>query len=195
LEIIHDANHKIRQNRECQSTKRLNMFSTHHIKKRGDYILSMENGKSKNADYVKLVAQIDKYWHKLFCDPITVLTPDGGTVILQPQRTNNILERFFRDFKRGYRKKTGNNSMGKVLQTITSDTPLVKNLQNPSYMELLLNGKQTIEEVFAQIDAQEARRRMISSEQSNERVPKPMQKIIAKPEFPITLRNILLSAN
>ncbi len=75
------------------------MFSTHHIKKRGDYILSMENGKSKNADYVKLVAQIDKYWHKLFCDPITVLTPDGGTVILQPQRTNNILERFFRDLK------------------------------------------------------------------------------------------------
>jgi len=62
-------------------------------------------------------------------------------------------------------------------------------------MELLLNGKQTIEEVFAQIDAQEARRRMISSEQSNERVPKPIQKIIAKPEFPITLRNILLSVN
>jgi hypothetical protein len=150
---------------------------------------------SKNTDYVKLVAQIDKYWQKLFCDPITVLTPDGGTVILQPQRTNNILERFFRDFKRSYRKKTGNNSMGKVLQTIISDTPLVKNLQNPSYMELLLNGKQTIEEVFAQIDAQEARRRMISSEQSNERVPKPIQKIIAKPEFPITLRNILLSAN
>ena len=150
---------------------------------------------SKNTDYVKLVAQIDKYWQKLFCDPITVLTPDGGTVILQPQRTNNILERFFRDFKRGYRKKTGNNSMGKVLQTIISDTPLVKNLQNPSYMELLLNGKQTIEEVFAQIDAQEARRRMISSEQSNERVPKPIQKIIAKPEFPITLRNILLSVN
>ncbi len=33
---------------------------------------------SKNTDYVKLVAQIDKYWQKLFCDPITVYSPDGG---------------------------------------------------------------------------------------------------------------------
>ena len=151
---------------------------------------------SKNTDYVKLVAQIDKYWQKLFCDPITVYSPDGGgTLMLQPQRTNNLLERFFRDFKRGYRKKTGNNSMGKVLQTILADTPLVKNLQNPSYMEVLLNGKQTIEEVFAQIDVQEARSLMISKEQSNERVPKPIQKMIAQPAFPVTLRNILLSAN
>ena len=151
---------------------------------------------SKNTDYVKLVAQIDKYWQKLFCDPITVYSPDGGgTLMLQPQRTNNLLERFFRDFKRGYRKKTGNNSMGKVLQTILADTPLVKNLQNPSYMEVLLNGKQTIEEVFAQIDVQEARNLMISKEQSNERVPKPIQKMIAQPAFPVTLRNILLSAN
>jgi len=149
---------------------------------------------SKNPDYVKLVAQIDKYWQKLFCDPIKVYTSDGGAIMQQPQRTNNLLERFFRDFKRGYRKKTGNNSMGKMLQTILADTPLVKNLQNPSYMELLLNGKSTLEEVFAQIDAQEARNLMTSKEQSNERVPKPIQNMINQPAFPLTLRNILLSA-
>ncbi len=85
--------------------------------------------------------------------------------------------------------------MGKVLQTILADTPLVKNLQNPTYIEVLLNGKQTIEEVFAQIDVQEARNLMISKEQSNERVPKPIQKMIAQPAFPVTFRNILLSAN
>ena len=81
-----------------------------------------------------------------------------------------------------------------MLQTILADTPLVKNLQNPSYMELLLNGKSTLEEVFAQIDAQEARNLMTSKEQSNERVPKPIQKMINQPAFPLTLRNILLSA-
>jgi hypothetical protein len=150
---------------------------------------------SKNPDYVKLVAQIDKYWQKLFCDPIKVYTSDGGSIMQQPQRTNNLLERFFRDFKRGYRKKTGNNSMGKMLQTILADTPLVKNLQNPFYMKLLLNGKSTLEEVFAQIDAQEARNLMTNKEQSNERVPKPIQKMINQPAFPLTLRNILLSTN
>jgi len=150
---------------------------------------------SKNPDYVKLIAQIDRYWQKLFCDPIKVYTPDGGTVMLQPQRTNNILERFFRDFKRGHRKKTGNNSMGKMLQTILADTPLVKNLQNPSYMEVLLNGKQTIEEVFAQIDDLEVRSFMTNMNQSNERLPKPIQKMISQPAFPMNLRNILLRAN
>ncbi len=44
--------------------------------------------------YVKMIEQIDKYWSKFFADPITVNTPDGPVVIL-PQRTNNILERFF----------------------------------------------------------------------------------------------------
>lgn len=43
-------------------------------------------------------------------------------------------------------------------------------------MELLLNGKTTLEEVFAQIDAQEARNLMTSKEKSNERVPIPIKK-------------------
>src|SRR5207253_2991607 len=46
-----------------------------------------------------MVDQIDKYQDKLFADPITVQTPHGPLVI-QPQRTNNIMERFFRDFWR-----------------------------------------------------------------------------------------------
>jgi len=62
-------------------------------------------------------------------------------------------------------------------------------------MEVLLNGKPTIEEAFAQIDAQEARRSMINMEKSNERVPKSIQKMIAQPAFPITLRNIIFRAH
>jgi hypothetical protein len=46
-------------------------------------------------DYRKMSEQIDKYWEKLFADPIMV-TSSAGEVTIQPQRTNNILERFFR---------------------------------------------------------------------------------------------------
>ena len=45
--------------------------------------------------YQKMVKQIDKYWDKLFPDPIQVATPTGP-VSLQSQRTNDILEQFFR---------------------------------------------------------------------------------------------------
>jgi hypothetical protein len=100
----------------------------------------------------KMARQIDKYGKKLFADPIAIYTPTGP-VTIYPQRTNNILEQFFRDLKRGYRRKTGNNSMRRALQAMLADTPLVKNLDNPDYMKIVLDGKADLEELFAELDA------------------------------------------
>ena len=44
--------------------------------------------------------------------------------------------------------------MGRALRTMLADTPLVKNLQNPRYMDILLDGKPTLEALFAKIDTQ-----------------------------------------
>ena len=96
----------------------------------------------------KMAEQIDKYGEKLFADPIAVDTPTGK-VTIYPQRTNNILEQFFRGLRRGQRRKTGNNSMSRMLRTMLADTPLVKNLDNPDYMEVLLDGKANLEELFS----------------------------------------------
>jgi hypothetical protein len=98
----------------------------------------------------KMANQIDKYGDKLFADPIEVDTING-LVTIYPQRTNNILEQFFRSMRRGHRRKTGNNSMCRMLQTMLADTPLIKNLDNPVYMEILLDGKATLEELFAEV--------------------------------------------
>ena len=98
----------------------------------------------------KMAKQIDKYSHKLFADPIEVDSPTGP-VTIYPQRTNNILEQFFRNLRRAYRRKTGNNSMHRALKTMLTDTPLVKNLDNPEYMAILLEGKANLEELFAQM--------------------------------------------
>jgi hypothetical protein len=54
---------------------------------------------SSDTSYHKMVKQIDKYWDKLFADPIRVGTPTGE-VIIQPQRTNNLREQSFRFLKR-----------------------------------------------------------------------------------------------
>lgn len=97
-----------------------------------------------------MAKQIDKYGDKLFANPIKVDSPTGS-VTIYPQRTNNILEQFFRKLRRGYRRKTGNNSMHRALKSMLADTPLVKNLDNPEYMALLLDGKASLEELFAQM--------------------------------------------
>lgn len=99
---------------------------------------------------LKMAEQIDKYGDKLFADPITVATPTG-VLTLYPQRTNNILEQFFRSQRHAHRRKTGNDSMGRALQAMLADTPLIKNLDNPEYMKILLDGKANLEELFAEL--------------------------------------------
>ena len=99
----------------------------------------------------KMAKQIDKWNEKLFADPIEVDTPQG-MVIIYPQRTNNILEQFFRGIRQGQRRRTGNNTLRPIIQTVLADTPLVKNLDNDKYMKLLLNGKENLEALFAELE-------------------------------------------
>lgn len=130
-----------------------------------------------------LIRQIDKYKDKLFADPITVKTP-GGTRRLQPQRTNNLMERFFRDFRRAARRRSGHNSISRLLQSMIADTPLVRNLENPGYLKTLLNGHATLEERFAQIDAETVRKELRTVQGSLEKVPQKIRQLIALPAFP-----------
>ena len=147
-----------------------------------------------NKDYQKMIDQIDKYGKKLFADPIAINTPDGK-VFIQPQRTNNIMERFFRDFKTGHRRKAGHNGINRTLQTMLADTPLAKNLQNESYMKILLDGKPTLEALFADIDIAMVRKQLLNTESSWQRIPAKMKKIIAQPGFAQAINHIFCGSN
>ena len=148
-------------------------------------------GYSENKQHQKMIEQLDRYWEKLFADPIEVETSDGKKII-QPQRTNNYAEQNFRDLKRGYRKKTGNGSLGKNLRTMLANTPLVKNLQNPEYMKLLLNGKTSLEELFAEIDVNEVRNELENSQRNIEKIPAKLKKLTKKEDYPKMLKNYYL---
>jgi hypothetical protein len=137
--------------------------------------------------------QIDKYKDKLFADPITVQTPQGPLVI-QPQRTNNIMERFFRDLRRGVRRRTGHNSISRFLQSMIADTPLVRNLENPSYLKILLNGHPTLEARFAQIDIETVRKELQAAQASLEKVPSKIRQLIVLPAFPETISRLFQNA-
>lgn len=131
----------------------------------------------RKTTYTSMVAQLDKYWEKLFADPIEIVTSEGSQYI-QPQRTNNILERFFRGEKRRGRKKSGTASLSKMLKTILADTPLVQNLKNNEYMEIILNGCSSLTERFAQIDAHLVRQEMANAANSSERVLPGIKKMV-----------------
>ena len=127
--------------------------------------------------------QIDKYWDKLFADPIQIVTKTG-TVTILPQRTNNILEQFFRYLKRRDRKRSGNHSLTKTLTTMLAQTPLVKNLENPQYIKIILNGKATLAERFAEIDIDQVRKVFAEEKKVTRKYPKRMAEVFKITHFP-----------
>jgi hypothetical protein len=138
---------------------------------------------AQDPDSRNMIKQIDKYREKLFADPITAQAP-FGPVLIQPQRTNNILELFFRSLKRNNRRKTGNASSSRLLRTMLAKTPLVRNLQNAAYVKILLNGKNTLEELFAGIDIDTRRTALREARNSPEKIPAALKPLIAMPDFP-----------
>lgn len=141
----------------------------------------------------KMIEQIDKYQKKLFADPITLQTP-SGPILIQPQRTNNILEQFFRSLKRTHRRRTGNASSSRMLRTILAETPLVRNLVNPHYMKILLKGKPSIEALFAEIEIDTLRKAFRDAQDDPEKVPAMIKSIIAMPDFPEILLHMVEKA-
>jgi hypothetical protein len=142
----------------------------------------LPRNKHRETTYTDMIKQIDKYWEKLFADPIPIQTPQGK-ITVQPQRTNNILERFFRDEKRRGRKKTGTASLNRMLKSILANTPLVRNLKNEEYLEIILNGCSSLEERFSQIDAHMVQKEMASSTQKEDKILPAIKKMIKDVKF------------
>lgn len=144
----------------------------------------------QDISYQKMIVQIDKYWEKLFADAIQVKT-ENGYILIQPQRTNNISELFFRGIRKSYRKRTGNNNMSKFLQTMLKDTPLIKNLENEKYMKIILNGNTTLEARFAEVDSKIVKEKLQQEKIRNEKVPTKTKKIIQSKKSMNMLFNIV----
>jgi hypothetical protein len=162
------------------------------VKRFRDWLIH-DNRFEENNDYGKMIKQIDLYWEKLFADPIEVNTSQGQ-VTFQPQRTNNLLERFFRDIKRSHRRKSGTQSMNKKLRVMLADTPLVKNLENKNYIGILLNGNTTLEGRFSEIDVNIVREELNKSQEHSERIPAVIRRLIKKPDLPQIITDLFQKA-
>jgi len=140
-----------------------------------EWLISNERRK---ATYAKMLKQLDKYWVKLFADPLPVVTPEGVLSLLLLQRTNNILEQFFRGEKQRGRKKSGMASLNKALKATLAGTPLVQNLKNSDYLEILLNECSSLAERFAQIDSHLVQKEMENAKDTNEKILPAIKKLI-----------------
>ncbi len=133
---------------------------------------------STDIGYKKMLSQIVTYKDRLFTSGVEVVDKHGNKNHVQPERTNNCMERLFRDEKRGIRKRTGYKSMCKVLKTMLAETPYVKNLENTEYLKVILNGKITLSERFAEIESVHVRKAMEKYDEEQDRLRPNVKKLI-----------------
>jgi hypothetical protein len=57
-----------------------------------------------------------------------------------------------------------------VIKAMLADTPLVKNLSNPEYLKIILNGHDTLEQRFAEIDEKVVRQKMKKKRKSSRNI-------------------------
>jgi hypothetical protein len=139
--------------------------------------------------YRKMMKQIDKYWDKLFADPIEVETKDG-LLLIQPQRTNNLMETFFRDLKHDWRKKFGTSTLSKTLKSMPANIALIKNLKVPQYMAIILAGKTDLAQRFADIDIELVRQELKQDEEDENKYLKGMAKLFRISNLPAKLAEV-----
>jgi len=69
----------------------------------------------------------------------------------------------------------------------------VKNLDNPDYLEIIIDGCNTLEERFEKIDSRMVLESLAVEKKNNERINPEVKKIIRRPDLPERLA-ILLNA-
>ena len=75
-----------------------------------------------------------------------------------------------------------------------ADTPLVRNLENPNYLKILLHGQSTLEECFAQIRVDTVRKELHDALNSLEKVPSKIRQLIHAQSFPETICRLFKNA-
>jgi hypothetical protein len=81
--------------------------------------------------------------------------------------------------------------LSKALRFILADTALVKNLDNPEYVQILLDGCDTLEERFAKIDSHMVAKQLKAERNKQERIRPEMKKMIQRPDLPQRLTLLL----
>jgi hypothetical protein len=73
--------------------------------------------------------------------------------------------------------------MNRSITAMLSATPLVKNLDNPEYCRLLLNGCSSLAERFSQIEVTSIQRLLFAEKESVQRLDPRIKKLVKDPKL------------
>jgi hypothetical protein len=93
-----------------------------------------------------VIAHLEKHWK--------FITVQTRKKTLYGARTNNTEERFYRGVKKKFRRALGKKDISNEFDRLGTYIPLVRNLENPAYVETVIGSIENLPEAFADLDPQ-----------------------------------------
>jgi hypothetical protein len=104
----------------------------------------LEIGELTNAQenaYRMIIAYFNQYECYLFDHFFVAHDPSGNIIVKLIERSNNIMERSYRDQKHQMRRRTGVKNLGFVFEHLFPAAAMMVNLYNPIYQQVVLKNK------------------------------------------------------
>lgn len=103
-----------------------------------------------------IVKHMDEHGDNLWGHVIRLPEEVGGVRLID--RTNWLLETFFKGMKHEERRRSGRKNLMQDIECMPGDTPLVYNLRDPEYVRLICGSLDKLHEAFAELDREERER-------------------------------------
>ena len=122
--------------------------------KRDLYSRRPERGPAQDAREATdiVLDHLERHGGSLWGHAIRLPKEAGGGIRLV-DRTNNVLESFFRRMKQGERRRSGRKVLTYDFERLPAGAALVSNLTRPDYVEILCGSLDRLPEAFAELDA------------------------------------------
>ncbi|MDI1290229.1 MAG: hypothetical protein PSX37_09825 [bacterium] len=98
-----------------------------------------------------ILRHLEKHGDSLWGHAIPMPEGLGGGIRLI-ERTNNILESFFRSMKQGERRRSGRKNLAQDFENLPAAAALVRNLLDPDYVSIVCGSLDDLPQAFAQLD-------------------------------------------
>jgi len=113
-----------------------------------------------------ILDHLDRHGSSLWGHGIQLPKEAGGGIRLV-DRTNNILEGFFRRMKQGERRRSGRKVLTYDFEHLPAGAALVANLDRPDYVKILCGSLDQLPQAFAELDAERDQASVGAQEETN----------------------------
>lgn len=136
-----------------------------------------------------ILRHVEDHGHNLWGHVIPLPIEQGGGIRLL-QRTNNLLEGFFKRMKHNERRRSGRKVLTQDFEHLPAEAALAYNLKDNDYVAIVCGSLERLPEAFARIDL-EKKQRALDNEPDTGFLPDVQPQLIESASLPTADRRLI----